>query len=70
MARIRYTARVTNKGGETEATETAPILEVMKRSGLVDQEEEGLFSRRTVLMPKLKMLLPKLEVMTKKMMVS
>jgi hypothetical protein len=43
MARIRYTARVTNKGGETEATEIAPILEVMKRSGLVDQEEEGPF---------------------------
>jgi hypothetical protein len=35
MARVRSTARVTRKGEETEATETAPISEVMKRSGLV-----------------------------------
>jgi hypothetical protein len=70
MARIRSTARLTNEGGETEATETAPILEVMKHSGLVVQEGEGHFLRRTVLMPKLKMLLQKLEVMKKKTMVS
>ena len=35
MARVRSTARVSHEGEETEATETAPILEVMKRSGLV-----------------------------------
>jgi hypothetical protein len=45
MARIRSTARLTNEGGETKATRTAPISEVMKRSGLVFQEEEGPFSR-------------------------
>jgi hypothetical protein len=41
MARIRSTARITNKGEETEATEIAPISEVMRRSELVAQEEEG-----------------------------
>jgi hypothetical protein len=35
MARVRSTARVTHDGEETEATETAPIFEVMRRSGLV-----------------------------------
>jgi hypothetical protein len=35
MASIRSTARLTGEGGETEATETAPILEVMRNSGLV-----------------------------------
>ena len=35
MARVRSTARVSREGDETEATETAPISEVMKRSGLV-----------------------------------
>jgi hypothetical protein len=35
MARIRSTARLTSEGGETETTETAPILEVMRHSGLV-----------------------------------
>jgi hypothetical protein len=39
MARIRSTARLTNEGEETEATETAPISEVMRRSRLVVQEE-------------------------------
>jgi hypothetical protein len=70
MTRIRSTARLTNEGGETEATETAPISEVMKLSGLVVQEKEDLFSRRTVLMSKLKLLLPNLVVMMKKMMAS
>jgi hypothetical protein len=70
MTRIRSTARLTNEGGETEATETAPISEVMKLSGLVVQEKEDLFSRRTVLMSKLKLLLPNLIVMMKKMMAS
>jgi hypothetical protein len=38
MARVRSTARVTRDGEETEATETAPISEVMKQSGLVVTE--------------------------------
>jgi hypothetical protein len=46
MARIRSTARLTNEGGETEATETAPISEVMKRYGLVVQKEEGPFLKK------------------------
>jgi hypothetical protein len=35
MARVRSTARITRDGEETEATETAPISEVMRRLGLV-----------------------------------
>jgi hypothetical protein len=35
MARVRLTARVTRNGEEAEATETAPISEVMRRSGLI-----------------------------------
>jgi hypothetical protein len=38
MARVRSTARVTGDGEETEAAETAPIFEVMRRSGLVVTE--------------------------------
>jgi hypothetical protein len=38
MARVRSTARVTREGEETEATETAPISEVMRQSGLVMTE--------------------------------
>jgi hypothetical protein len=38
MARVRSTARVTRDGEEAEAAETAPIFEVMKRSGLVVAE--------------------------------
>jgi hypothetical protein len=38
MARVRSTARVTHDREETEATETAPISEVMRRSGLVVTE--------------------------------
>jgi hypothetical protein len=44
MARVRSTARVTREGEEAEATETAPISEVMRQSGLVVTEgaiEEG-----------------------------
>jgi hypothetical protein len=44
MARVRSTARVTREGEETEATETTPISEVMRQSGLVVTEgaiEEG-----------------------------
>ena len=39
MARVRSTARVSCEGEETEATEIAPISEVMKRSGLVVADE-------------------------------
>src|SRR5688500_5635708 len=38
MARVRSTARVSCEGDETKVTETAPISEVMRRSGLVVQE--------------------------------
>ena len=44
MARVRSTARVTRDGEEAETAETAPISEVMKRSGLevpVDVFDEG-----------------------------
>jgi hypothetical protein len=39
MARVRSTARVDREGDETEAVETVPILEAMKRSGLVTPED-------------------------------
>jgi hypothetical protein len=39
MTRVRSTTRVSHEGGETKATETAPISEVMKRSGLVVANE-------------------------------
>jgi hypothetical protein len=39
MARVRSTARVSREGDATEVTETTPILEVMRRSGLVVLEE-------------------------------
>jgi hypothetical protein len=39
MTRVRSTARVSREGDETETTETAPISEMMRRSGLVVQEE-------------------------------
>jgi hypothetical protein len=35
MAIVRSTARVTREGEEVEATETTPISEVMRQSGLV-----------------------------------
>jgi hypothetical protein len=38
MARVRSTAKVSHEGNETEVTDTAPILEVRRRSGLVVQE--------------------------------
>jgi hypothetical protein len=38
MARVRSTAWVSREGGETEVTETTPISEVMRRSGLVVSE--------------------------------
>jgi hypothetical protein len=39
MARVRSIARVSREGDETEAAETTPISEVMKRSGLVVADE-------------------------------
>jgi hypothetical protein len=39
MARVRSTARVDHEGDETEATDTVPISEAMKRSGLVTPED-------------------------------
>jgi hypothetical protein len=39
MAIVRSTARVDREGDETEATETVPISEAMKRSGLVTPED-------------------------------
>jgi hypothetical protein len=39
MARVRSTAQVNREGDETEATETVPISEAMKRSGLVTPED-------------------------------
>jgi hypothetical protein len=39
MARVRSTARVSHEGDETEVTETAPISEVMRQSGLIVPEE-------------------------------
>jgi hypothetical protein len=39
MARVRSTARVEREGDETEAVETVPISEAMKRSGLVTSED-------------------------------
>jgi hypothetical protein len=39
MARVRSTARVSHEGDKAEATETTPISEVRRRSGLVVSEE-------------------------------
>jgi hypothetical protein len=39
MAKVCSTTRVTRDGEEAEATETAPISEVMRQSGLVMTEE-------------------------------
>jgi hypothetical protein len=39
MARVRSTERVDREGDETEAVETIPISEAMKRSGLVAPED-------------------------------
>jgi hypothetical protein len=39
MARVRSTARVTRDREEAEGAETAPISEVMQRSGLVVSED-------------------------------
>jgi hypothetical protein len=39
MARVRSTARVDREGDDTEATETVPISEATKRSGLVTSED-------------------------------
>jgi hypothetical protein len=67
MARVRFTARVTREGEETEATETAPISEVMKQSGLVVTEEK---LTKVLLLPKLiRLLLKKILKRMKKIIV-
>jgi hypothetical protein len=48
MARVRSTARVSHEGGETETIEIAPISEMMRRSGLVVQEETIAEGEQTV----------------------
>jgi hypothetical protein len=49
MARVRSTARVTSDREEAEATETTPISEVMRQSGLVVTEtiKEGVPAAET-----------------------
>jgi hypothetical protein len=39
MAQVRSTARVSREGDDAETTETAPISEMMRRSGLVTSEK-------------------------------
>ena len=39
MARVRSTARVEREGGEAEGSETVPISEAMRQSGLVTSEK-------------------------------
>jgi hypothetical protein len=39
MARVRSTARVNREGDETEAADTVPISEAMKRSGLATPKD-------------------------------
>jgi hypothetical protein len=39
MARVRSTARIERDGDETEAAETVPISEAMRRSGLVSSKD-------------------------------
>jgi hypothetical protein len=48
MARVRSTASLTNEGEEAEATEMAPISEMMKHSGLVVREEESILTKDVV----------------------
>jgi UDP-N-acetyl-D-mannosaminuronate dehydrogenase len=38
MTRVRSTTRVSHEGDEAEVTETTPISEMMRRSGLVVSE--------------------------------
>jgi hypothetical protein len=42
MARVRSTARVTREGEGARTSETAPISEMMRRSGLIVQEEKEI----------------------------
>jgi hypothetical protein len=39
MARVRSTARVSHEGDDAETAQTTPILEMMRRSGLVVSEK-------------------------------
>jgi ribosomal protein S17 len=45
MARVRSTTRVSREGDEVEVTETAPISEVMRQSGLVVSYNKTLLSK-------------------------
>jgi hypothetical protein len=63
MARVRSTARVTREGEEAEATETAPISEVMRHSGLV--VTEGPLTK-VHLLPKLNKLISRKKMLMKK----
>jgi hypothetical protein len=69
MARIRSTTRLTSEGEETEATETAPISEIMRDSGVVTQGEKGTVPEKYTIDAETKTLMPKLTVMMKRMMV-
>jgi hypothetical protein len=67
MARVCLTARVTREGEETEATETAPISEVMKQSGLVVIEEK--LTKVLLLLKLIRLLLKKILKRMKKIIV-
>jgi hypothetical protein len=63
MARVCSTARVTHDREEAETTETAPISEVMKQSGLV---VTGGLLTKVHLLPKLSRLSTKKMMLMKK----
>ena len=46
MDRIRSTSRITNEGEETKVTETVPMSEVMRHSGLIVQQGEGVIPEK------------------------
>jgi hypothetical protein len=48
MARVRSTARVSREGDDAKVTETAPILEMMRQTGLVVSEGAAAESEQTV----------------------
>jgi hypothetical protein len=61
MAQVRSTARVSHEGDEAEVTETTPISEAMRRSGLVVSEETTAEDATT----EAEQSVPKAEVMMK-----
>jgi hypothetical protein len=52
MARICTTARLVNEGEETDMAKTAPILEVMRESGIAEPREEMCASKIVILKSK------------------